>query len=415
MTAAHAGYDSETLPLGGGAAICERLCRAWSGRPLGLLGTGPTAPAGVEYRRFDLLGGRHPATLNELAYARFSRRFERACTEALLEEARREPIAVLCHDVAEGPDCARLAAAGIPVFTILHVDVVDFFCRIYLRSLVRPETLARLHRRTRHWPIWPDLLRLVFDKQLDAALTCRSLVVPSEGMRTVLERCYGNPPVEVVPWGSLPVPPGVEAERERLRREWNLTGPLLVTLSRISREKGLDIFLEELLRAEAEGALREPLTVVIIGSPAYMGGMRFRARLQAMAARFRHVRVIFAGHLGGATKHAALSLADLLVFCSRHESYGLSIMEAMVNGLPTVAMASHGTEATVGQAGGVLVRDRRQLWPEIQALLADPERRRRLSAEALGLARSETFAAASERLYALLTSAPRRTERDRAR
>lgn len=415
MTAAHAGYDSERVPLGGGAAICERLCRTWQGRPLVLLGSGPQAPAGVAYRQFDLLGGRHPATLNELSYAGFCRRFENACTEAILEHAGREPVVVLSHDLSEGPDFARLAAAGVASHCILHVDVVDFFCRMYLRQWIRPETAVRFHRRTRRWPIWPDLLRLVFDKQLDAAESCRSLVVPSDGMRGVLERCYGEGRLDVVPWGSQPVPAGVEAERERLRREWAVQGPLLVTLSRISPEKGQDTLLEELGRAEREGAIHGPLTLAIIGSAAYMGGARFLARLKRLAARLERVRVLFPGHLGGAVKHGALALADLMIVPSRHESYGLTTMEALANGLPVVALASHGTRATLRAGGGVLVERREELWPAIEGLLEAPERRRALAAQGLAQAGEETFERAAEQLYGLVTRSRPRAEPDRAR
>lgn len=410
MTAAHAGYDSEKVPLGGGAAICERLCRSWAGRPVTLLGSGPTPPPGLEYRPFDLLDGRHPATLNEWDYARFCRRFERACTQAILERAALEPVVVLSHDLSEGPDFARLAAAGVPSLAILHVDVVEFFCRMYLGNLIRPEWAAWLHRRTRRWPIWPDVLRLVLDKQLAATESCQALVVPSQGMRSVLERCYSGPRVTVVPWGSQPVPEGWEAERDRLRREWAPEGPLLVTLSRISPEKGQDLLLRALLQAEREGSLRAPMTLAVIGSAAYMGGPAFLGRLQRLARRLRGVKVIFPGHLGGATKHGALALADLMVVSSRHESYGLTTMEAMASGLPVVALASHGTRATLGPGGGVLVERPGQLWPAIASLLADRERRRELSAQALARAGRETFAAAAEQLYDLLQVSGRRRE-----
>lgn len=410
MTAAHAGYDSERVPLGGGAAICERLCRSWAGRPFTLLGSGPVGPPGTDYRSFDLLGGRHPATLNEWDYARFCRRFERACTEAILEVASREPVVALSHDVSEGPDQVRLAASGVPSVTILHVDVVEFFCRMYLRNQIRPEWATALHRRTRRWPIWPDVLRLVLDKQLAAAESCQALVVPSPGMRTVLERCYPAPRVAVIPWGAQPVPGGWENERDRLRREWAPEGPLLVTLSRISPEKGQDRLLAALLRAERQGALRGPLTLAIIGSAAYMGGPAYLRRLQRMAARLRGVKVIFPGHLGGPTKHGALALADLMVVGSRHESYGLTTMEAMAMGLPVVGLASHGTRATLGLGGGVLVESPDRLWPAIGSLLADRERRRELSAQALARAGQETFAGAAERLYELLQLSGRRRE-----
>ncbi len=411
MTAAHAGYDSEQVPLGGGAAICERLCRSWSGRPVTLLGSGPQAPPGVNYRQFDLLAGRHPATLKELAYARFCRRFERACTEAIL--AHPGPAVVLSHDVSEGPDFARLARAGIPSTCILHVDVVEFFCRMYLRGWVRPEWATALHRRTRRWPIWPDVLRLVLDKQADAAFHSH-LVAPSPGMRGPLERCYFSPRVAVIPWGSQPPPSPSELEpvRAQLRQEWSLgTSPLLVTLSRISPEKGQDILLQALLQAEERGQIPGPLTLAIIGSAAYMGGKAFFARLRGLASRLNRVRVIFPGHLGGLNKHAALSLADLMVVASRHESYGLTTMEAMAVGLPVVALESHGTRATLAHGGGVLVDSPEQLWPSIQALLGAPARRQELSRQALELAARETFEQASERLYELLQLSARQPER----
>ncbi len=410
MTAAHAGYDSERVPLGGGAAICERLCRSWSGRPVALLGSGPQAPPGVSYRQLDFLAGRHPATLKELAYARFCRQFERACTEAIL--ARPGPKVVLSHDVSEGPDFARLALAGIPSLCILHVDVVEFFCRMYLRGRVRPEWATAIHRRARRWPIWPDVLRLVLDKQADAA-THSHLVAPSEGMVGTLNRCYPSPRVAVIPWGAQPAPSPSELEpaQTRLAREWELEShPLLVTLSRISPEKGQDILLEALLQAEERGLITEPLVLAIIGSAAYMGGEAFFARLRRLASRLNRVRVIFPGHLGGLDKHAALSLADLMVVASRHESYGLTTMEAMAAGLPVVALESHGTRATLARGGGVLVARPEQLWPSIQVLLQDPVRRQALSAQALEQAARETFEQASERLYELLQLSSRQPE-----
>ncbi|MEW6282052.1 MAG: hypothetical protein AB1758_25835, partial [Candidatus Eremiobacterota bacterium] len=194
MCAAHAGYDSESQPLGGGAAIAERLGRAWAGRAgLLVVGSGPVPPADLEYCQVDLLDGRHPATLNEWQYARFCRRFERATTDLILARARRHEVVVLTHDISEGPDFGALARHGVACFPILHVDVVEFFCRMYLRGLVPPELAVRFHRLLR-WLPWPDLLRLVFDKQADAVDFCPGLVVPSEGMVRVLRQCYPKLP-----------------------------------------------------------------------------------------------------------------------------------------------------------------------------------------------------------------------------
>ncbi|MEW6282377.1 MAG: glycosyltransferase, partial [Candidatus Eremiobacterota bacterium] len=83
-------------------------------------------------------------------------------------------------------------------------------------------------------------------------------------------------------------------------------------------------------------------------------------------------------------------------------SYGLTTMEAMAAGLPVVALASHGTRATLSAGGGVLVESPEGLWPSIRDLLQRPDRRRGLSEQARERAASETFERTAERLYALL-------------
>src|ERR1700693_5305520 len=75
---------------------------------------------------------------SELEYARFCRRFERQLTEKILHADPKDVI-VLCNDVSEGPDFKALAAKGYAIYTIYHVDVVDYFTTMYLHSWVKPE------------------------------------------------------------------------------------------------------------------------------------------------------------------------------------------------------------------------------------------------------------------------------------
>lgn len=411
MTAAHAGYGSEELPLGGGAAVCERLCRAWAGRPgleVTLLGPGPRAPAGVRYRQIDVLGGQVPSSLGELAYARFCRRFERAVTRALLAEP---PAAVLCHDISEGPDFAALARAGHRCLAILHVDVVDFFHRMYLGGLASPAFWHRLFAWLRPWPVVPDLLRLVFDKQADAAAFCRHLVVPSPGMKELLGRTYGAEVagrVEVVPWGAPAEQPDlaqVERCKEELRRRWSLEGPLVCTLSRLSPEKGLERLLAALAEGERRGQTPPGLTLALCGAPAYMRGAGYLRRLKRLAGRLRQVRVLFPGHMAGPWKRAVLEMAQVFVSPSRHESYGLTTMEALAAGCPAVALRTPGSEATLDSTCGLLVdpgpRLPERLWQALHSLLADPAARLQLGLGARRRAARETFPRAAERLLQL--------------
>lgn len=394
MTAAHGGYNSECVPLGGGAAVCERLCRAWAGKvELHLLAPGPHPPPGTVYHRLDLLGDRVPSQLNELDYARFCRRFEAEATRLLLEEAR--DAVVFSHDISEGPDFRTLARERVPCVPIFHVDVVDFFNRMYLKNLFPVHIVARAFRRVEPWA--PDLLKLVFTKQAQAVESCPRLVVPSPMMKNVLERCYPGLAPErtlVIGWGA-PDRPGREISPN------GSPGKTLLTLSRLSPEKGQDRLLEALKIGEERGESLG-LTYVCCGSPAFMQGRAFERRLKRLAQRLTHTRVVFPGHLGGMEKDDAFRRADLFVVPSRHESYGLTTMEAMSAGTPVVAVRSYGTEATVAPDRGRLVEPGPQLslrlWLAIRDLLDNPQRLEELSGKALQFAQRHTFREAADSL-----------------
>ncbi|MBQ7568274.1 glycosyltransferase family 4 protein [bacterium] len=414
VTAAHGGSSSERVPLGGGAAICERLCRCWAGDPrveVTLLAPGTSAPEGINYKRIDVLGGKSPASLNELAYAKFCRAFEKQLTDELLAM---RPDAVLTHDLAEAPNFAMLERYGIPCIPIYHVDVVDFFCRMYLHRLITPRQAESLWRYMRPYPIVPDILRLVFDKQAESVQFCPKLIVPSETMRSVLQNTYPQmqaQQAEVIPWGS-PILTYSEAEinaavaQLEQRYELNANSQTIVTLSRISPEKGQDLLLQGLLDNEKSAQFPENCTVFICGQSAYMGGERFFARLQALAKRLKRIRVIFPGHLGGVEKAAMLRRADVFVSASRHESYGLTTMEAMLQHTAIVAVDSAGTRQTVTPECAITVpRDAlvpANLYAAVSALLSQPERRQQMAEYAQKRASQITFRDAAESILSLL-------------
>ncbi len=408
MTSAHGGFGSETVPLGGGAAIFERLAQAWAEIPdLQLLcaGAGPGPPSGHPYFHLDC-ASEQPSRMGFLQYSHFCHRFEKETTKLALEL---KPDLVLAHDISEGPEVERLAANDIKVVTVFHVDVVDIFSRLYLPKALNPPLLTHFYRCTRLYP-WPKLLQLVFDKQQKVMDHGVLQVVPSRTSAELLSDSYPDSSSEILRlgWGA-PEPrfpeQEIEQRAQQLRKDFGLSPDaiVLLTLSRLSPEKAQDRLLKALLRAQSLGRLPSNLVVVIAGAPAFMQG-EFHARKLKKLSEKLQITTLFPGHVGGLDKAAWYRTADLFVVNSLHESYGLTTLEALQQGCPVVAMLSSGTLDTVTEDVGRLVPPGPQLserlWGEIEGLLREPDRRElsRLGEAALRKAREETFAKASSLL-----------------
>jgi glycosyltransferase involved in cell wall biosynthesis len=401
-TAAHAGFARELIPLGGGAAVANQLIAEWSRtKPFELAVIDPSvlgskAPTGRDLVRFG-----------ERDYARFCQQFGEATTERVLQYDPKDT-AVLVNDVSEGPDFQRIAERGFRIFTIYHVDVVAYVADIYARGWIRPETLVRWYDR--FGSLAPSMARLVFEKQLQTVLFSQKIVVPSLRMREVIESCYGeraNAKVEVLPWGTWAQDPDEAAlavEIANLRREFGVPEGtrVLLSLSRISPEKGQDLLLE---------ALRDwhpttPVTLFICGEAAFMQGQRYLDRLRQLASKIQQVRILFPGYVSGLRKQAFQRLADLYVFPSKHESYGLTLLEALHAGLPAVCLDHHGAREIMQPEFGRVVQPE-GLRSAIEELLSSDTQR--LSTAARQYARARPFSATAAKLAALITQAePRR-------
>jgi glycosyltransferase involved in cell wall biosynthesis len=394
-TAAHGGFAGQAVPLGGGAAICNLLVDEWrrtrsfSFRLLDPSILGTSAPTARDLVSFD-----------ERRYARFCADFEGALTTEILRHDPRSTV-VLSNDISEGPDFARLAAAGFQVSVIYHVDVVAYISAIYLRGLVSPERLVQWQARLPS-ACSPRILDLIFRKQSATVEHATRVIVPSPEMRDVIGRCYGESvraKVEVVPWGAPP-PGSPPAGGDALRREFGVPdrAPVLLTLSRISPEKGQDL----LLRALAKWTGPE-LWLFVCGEAAYMRGGRYERKLRRLADRLDRVRVAFPGYVWGARKAAFFDMADLYVFPSRHESYGLTLVEALQAGLGCVCLDHSGARAVMRpEFGEVVSESDGALLGAIERMLADDGRRARAGEAGRAWAGSHPFSNAAAEIARLL-------------
>ncbi len=397
--AAHGEFAGQAVPLGGGAAVCTQLVREWNRtRPFAFDLIGPSilgtqAPSGR-----DIVG------YGERAYAAFCRRFSSAATAEVLRYNPRETV-VLANDISEGPDFCRLAQAGFAIATIYHVDVVAYVAAMYARSLVRPETMVRWYDRIEASPVGrliPSISKLVFEQQRATVRYSRAIVVPSQGMKEVLLRCYPWAPPErirVLPWGAW-------TDDSPSTRDEPFDVPddalVLVTLSRISPEKGQDLLLTALIEWESRGDFpSRPLHLFLCGEAAYMQGRRFLTKLQSMASKLKRTKIVFPGYVTGARKAAILRRADVYVFPSRHESYGLTLAEALRAGVPAVCLDHSGAREIMRPEFGIVAKPD-TLRESIQKLLSDDALRARMSVAAAEYGKTLDFAHSAAELASIL-------------
>ncbi|MGA2604449.1 MAG: glycosyltransferase family 4 protein, partial [Verrucomicrobiia bacterium] len=105
---------------------------------------------------------------------------------------------------------------------------------------------------------------------------------------------------------------------------------------------------------------------------AYMKGHAYERKLRRLAERVNTARVEFTGHVIGEQKAGLLQRADIFVSPSRHESYGLTIAEALSAGCRVISHSHYGAEGEV-----VDCADPKALGTALNAMIARGRTRRR--------------------------------------
>jgi glycosyltransferase involved in cell wall biosynthesis len=143
---------------------------------------------------------------------------------------------------------------------------------------------------------------------------------------------------------------------------------------------------------------QRPARLVIAGEAAFMEGRRYLDHLKRLAAKLKHQHVEFAGHLTGQAKADAFASADLYLFPSIHESYGLTMMEALAHGLPVVATNHAAARATLQPEFSRIVDSPRNLPATLDSLLNSPATLAAMSKAAQAFASQHPFQRAAERV-----------------
>lgn len=211
------------------------------------------------------------------------------------------------------------------------------------------------------------------------------LGVPAAALRVIPN------PVDLAEF-AVPVATG------RFRRRWALgRAPVVLFLGRLTPRKRLDVLVRAFARVRRDAA-----RLVIAGND--MGaGAEARSLVRSLGIE---PRTIFTGLLRGDERLEALADADVVVYPSELEIFGLVPLEAILSGTPVVVADDCGCGEVVMHTGGgevVSVGDADALARAIERVLDNPDRWRAVAADAAIRVRAtygeDVVCAALEQLY----------------
>ena len=214
------------------------------------------------------------------------------------------------------------------------------------------------------------------------------VITVSEASRRDILRLYGLPQTKVVA-----IPNGVEehfqpvreaARLAAVRQRHGLPEHFILALGNLQPRKNLRRLVAAYALLRHQYGIRQQL--VLAGRPLWREGAIYRA-----IERHGLVGdVVTTGYIAEADLPALYSAADIFVYPSLYEGFGLPPLEAMACGTPVIAGATSSLPEVVGEAA-LLVKptDVAALAAAIARLLLDDELRRHLGAA--GRARAARF------------------------
>ena len=239
---------------------------------------------------------------------------------------------------------------------------------------------TRYHVAARYYvPFVPEELSRAF---LEAYLPnftdqCDLVVVPSRGVKRVLEEFGVICPIEVIPNG-VNVPQFQHPAAPLSKRDLGLPDQALVaiTVGRLGPEKNTSF----LLRAFTRVADDVPdLHLVVIGGGPEEGQLGQMVRLLGLSSRV---------HLVGKVPYEEipnwLAVGDFFAIASVSESHPLAVLEALAAGLPVLGIPCPGVEDTIVEGlNGLFSTESTSVFAaQMRRLATEPDLRARLAAGA---------------------------------
>lgn len=272
-------------------------------------------------------------------------------------------------------------ASNVPDFDVVHIHAVfNHACVAAARTsrkhgvpyVVRPlGTLDPWSMKQK--PLRKSLFWNLAGKRMlhDAA----AVHYTTRAEKKAVEESLGLNHGRVIPLG---VDTAVDSENYDLARYFpDLDGhQYVLVLSRLHFKKGLDVLLDSFVPlAKRPEFANWRLVIAGDGSPEYSAKLK-----QQVATNDATGLVLFTGWLEGASRKAILQNASLLALPSRHENFGLCVIEALAVGVPVLLSPSVNLAEDIQSrhAGWIADIDKKSIMHAlVEALSSSQERRRR--------------------------------------
>jgi glycosyltransferase involved in cell wall biosynthesis len=219
-----------------------------------------------------------------------------------------------------------------------------------------------------------------------------AIVAVSECTRRDAMRLYGleESQVRVIYPGVGPqFRPADPGEVAAIRRRYGLPEQLILYVGTIEPRKNLPVLLRAYSALRQRGCEHH---LAIVGRE----GWRSHGFWQTLRDLGLDGEVLMPGYVPDADLPALYAAAEVFVFPSLYEGFGLPVLEAMACGTPVVCSAASSLPEVAGQAALLVPpKDVGALAGAIERLLGDPALRARLRAEGLARARRFTWEAAA--------------------
>jgi anaerobic magnesium-protoporphyrin IX monomethyl ester cyclase len=297
--------------------------------------------------------------------------------------------------------------------TLRQVEAdVAHFTNGMLPLATRVPTVVTIHDMSlRLYPRYHPPRRVLLNGPLVdlSARRADAIITVSESAKADIVRLYNLDPcrVHVVYEAAAPSFTRVSdpAELERVRRLYALEDRLILYVGTIEPRKNLPKLIEAFAACRRAGRLSHQL--VCVGPYGWLS-----RGLEELVARSNVAHAInFTGYVPFNDLPALYSLAEMFVYPSMYEGFGLPVIEAMACGAPVIT----GRTAALAEVGGGAIAhvdriDADALGDAMVALAGSRDRREELSAA--GRARAATFSwqrAARESLEIYRRTAEQRT------